>query len=335
VTHLQARPATPFRGLVLPLAAAAALLAGPPVHAQTYNLTVDSSPDLGIIVPDANSTTTFSFASSSGNVSQDGVGAVRRGGGTTRGQVTISCQCNNKIYVAIGSIGSPTGKAGALSAFEVTSAGGNSGNIQNISGTNPLTFTVTPKNKNFDASFYIGADFPIGSSAGAGSFGPATSQFYVYAGSSASPTTGTIITATATTYRGISITGSSMAFGVISKPASGTATVTMGPGSDIVDITGGSSTHSGAANRAAFTVSGEGGMAIAVTVDPSFTMNRTGGGGSFTVTTNNTTLPTLIPGSAGAGGTTSTFHVGGSFDITPGTAAGGYTGSFNVMASYN
>lgn len=327
------------RGLIPTLAIAAALLAAAPVRAQTYTPTINSSPDLGIIVPDANSTTTFSFASSSGNVTQSG-SAVRRTGTTTRAQVTIGCSggsgnaCGDPIAVKIGSIGSPTGKAGALTNFNVSSS---SGTLGTVTGTNPITFTITPQNKNTNASFYIGADFPIGSSNSAGTFGSAQSQFYIYlAHSPTTPTTGTTVTATATTYRGISISGTSMAFGTISKPGSGTTTVTLGPSSDTVALTGGTtSTASGTPQRASYTVSGEGGMAITVTVDPSITMNRTGGGGSFTISINHTTLPTAIPGSAGASGTTATFYVGGAFNITTSTVAGDYTGSFNVVASYN
>lgn len=329
------------RGLIPTLAIAAALLAAAPVCAQTYTPTINSSPDLGIIVPDANSTTTFSFASSSGNVTPSGGSAVRRTGGTTRAQVTIACSggsgnvCGDPIAVKIGSIGSPTGKAGTLTNFNVTLASGNA--LSTPTGTNPISFTITPQNKNSNASFYIGADFPIGSSGSGGAFGSATSQFYIYlAHSPTTPTTGATVTATATTYRGISIGGTSMAFGTVSKPGSGTATVTLGPSSDTVALTGGTtSTASGTPQRASYTVSGEGGMAITVTVDPSITMNRTGGGGSFTINTNHTTLPTVIPGSAGAAGTTATFYVGGAFDITTSTVAGDYTGSFNVMASYN
>jgi len=311
-----------------------------PVLAQTYTVNVTTSPNLGNIVPAATTNTTFSFASSSGTVSQSGT-AVRRTSGTTRAQVSITCSgggasgCAAAINVKIGSIGTPVGKAGSLGNFNVTAT---SGSITGSSGTNPLTFTITPVNKSTDAAFYIGADFPITASNSAGSVGAASSQMYVYvAKSPTTPTTGATVTASATTFRGIAFSGTpTMNFGVVSKPATGTSgTVVLGPSSDTVSTTGGiSTTSSGTIARAAFNLTGESSMAITVTVDPTFTMNRSGGG-SLTVTTNNSGLPTALSGTVTGSQGTASFYVGGSFPITSSTLVGTYSGSFNVTAAYN
>ena len=92
--------------------------------------------------------------------------------------------------------------------------------------------------------------------------------------------------------------------------------------------------------RASYTATGEGGKVIAVTIDPTFDMNRQGTCPSsdpldckLTVTTNNSILGTPILG-AGASGTYF-FLVGGSFPIKSTTASGSYIGTYNVMVAYN
>jgi hypothetical protein len=331
-------------------AAALALtaLASTPALAQTYTPTVTTSPNLGIIVPAKDTTTTFTFTSSAGAVTQSGA-AVRRTGGTTRGLITIGCSgtgqnCNQPINVKLGSIGTPTGKAGSLSAFGVTSL---SGTISASSGTNPISFTIDPVNKDTPASFYFGATFPIKSSLLAdGAVGTANSGFYVYVAKSPTvPTAGTSGNATATTYRPIGVTGTpTMVFGTIARPAFqagggvNTSTVTMNASTGVVTASGGVAQVSGASSKALYNLTGEGGMAITVTLPNPLTMvlvNQTDGSKTLTVTLTSTLpLPTLLSNAPGAEGTQS-FSMGGSFPIDSNTALGLYQGSYDITVAYN
>ncbi|HEX6860304.1 MAG TPA: DUF4402 domain-containing protein [Caulobacteraceae bacterium] len=319
------------------LAAAAALLAlgSAPAWAQTYSPSTTTAADLGIIVPAATTSTNFSFASSTGTVTQSGT-AVRRTAGTTRSQITIGCSgsgstCGSDINVKIGSIGTPTGKAGALSAFDVTSV---SGSITNVTGTNPLSFTIKPANKNTDASFYVGATLPITANNSAGSFGAATSQFYVYvAASPATPTTGITSTVSATTYRGLSMSGSTLNFGKVAKPLTGTTTVTLTPGVSPTRTVSVPSSPSAGWSQATFTITGENSMAISVT--QASTLTLTGPGTAITANLTHTTFPTQVgSGSTGSQGT-ATFYTGGSFTIGTSQTVGSYSGTYNTTVSYN
>ncbi|HYG25853.1 MAG TPA: DUF4402 domain-containing protein [Caulobacteraceae bacterium] len=314
------------------LAGALLGLGGTQGMAQTITPEVVASPDLGVIIPAGTTSTTFSFASATGSVTQTGA-AVRKSAGSTRAQVRLNCSgsgntCANRIAVKVGSIGSPSGKAGALGNFNVTAL---SGTISAASGTNPRSFTIKPINKSTPASFYVGADLPIAASNGAGEAGPATSQLYVY-DAPASPSMGATISAAANIYRGVTITGTALNFGTIVKPSSGSATVTLNPDTNTRSVTGSSAV--GSASRAAFVVTGENSVAITVTQDSVLTLNRTGGG-SILVTLSRSAVPTSIgSGTSGAAGST-TFYTGGTFVVGSATLLGIYTGSYNTRVDYN
>lgn len=317
-------------------AAAAALTLGiAPAWAQTLTVQVDTSPDLGNIIPAATTSTNFSFASSTGTVTQSG-SAVRKTVGTTRAKITIGCtgtgnQCANPIKIKIGSIGSPTGKTAAMSAFNATAI---SGSISASSGTNPLSFTITPANKNTDPSFYVGGTMPITATNSAGTVGAATSQFYVYAHPT-NPTTGATVTTTANTYRPPSVSGTQLNFGRVGKPSTGTTTVTITPSTGTATRTvSGAGGPSTGWSQATFTITGENSLAITVSQDSSLTLS--GPGANITASLTHTTFPTVI----GTGGTTgsqgtSTFYTGGSFTIGTSQTVGTYNGSYNTTVSYN
>lgn len=305
-------------------------------QAQVYTPVIDQSPDLGIIVPAGSTPTTFTFAAASGAVSQAG-GAVRRAVGATRARVTINCtgsgnDCGRDIRVRVGSIGAPTGKAGALAQFTVS---GVSGSISDKQGVNPVDFVINPQNKNTAPVFYVGADFPIEASNGAGASGPATSPFYVYvARAPAEPTTGVLGLASATTYRGLSFEGETqLDFGSVVRPVSGSMTVTVSPSTGVRTIDGGGG-GGGSPRRAAYLLKGEGGLAISISQDTALSLSRTGGGGSIPVALTHTAFPTALSGSSGFEGSAS-FYTGGSFTVTSATPIGEYTGSFSTTVNYN
>lgn len=310
-----------------------------PAAAQTFTPTVLSAPNLGTVVAGPSGTTTFRF-DTNGTVTVVSGAATRASAGAVRGEVEIACAggnvCSGGVSrVRIGSIGTPTGKLRELSNFTV--AIGSGGTITNVTGTNPIDFTLTQTNKSKQPVVYFGADVDVRGMNGSGSPGAATSGFYVYVAPSPTvPTTGVSGNLTANIVRPIAITGSTtMAFGTVVKPKTGNGTVTLDPNTNVRTVTGNGA--AGVPNptpaRASYTVTGEGGQAISITVPETFSMNRTGGGG-ITVTLTTSTLPTLLSASPGTEGTAS-FNVGGNFGISANLAAGDYSGSFAVTAQYN
>ena len=146
-------------------------------------------------------------------------------------------------------------------------------------------------------------------------------------------------TVTAKIIRPISVTkNADLAFGTIVRP-------TVGGGSSVVavdtagsrSVTGGDAVALGTTTAAAaqFTIAGEGGQSISVTVPATFDL---GGPGTVTVTTTNdmsgSAASQLLNGSLGGGGSL-VVKVGGSFTVTDSTATGDYTGTLTVSSSYN
>lgn len=324
------------RAIGLSLGAVLAFAAAPAL-AQTYSPTV-TAPDLGKVAAANSGTTTFTFSSSNGNVSQSG-SATRISSSTVRGLVTIDCSgtsnvCASAETVKIGSTGTPTGKLGSLSNFTITAS---SGSISGQSGTNPVSFTITPVNKNTPAAFYFGADVPVYPNGGTGSPGNAASGFYVYVAKSPTvPTTGTSGNLTAVIDRPIAFSGTTaMEFGTIYNPTSGTSTVTLDPNAatNPVSVTGNAiPVASPTPQRATYNITGEGGQTFSVSLT-ALNLAKSGSP-SIPVTLTTSTLPTALSSTAGNQGT-ATFYVGGHFDITPTTPGGTYTGSYNVTVQYN
>jgi spore coat protein U-like protein len=128
-----------------------------------------------------------------------------------------------------------------------------------------------------------------------------------------------------------------LTFGTIMRPASGSGNVSIDATTGARTVTGNASGVTGGSNatptRAAFTVSGEGGMNITVTVPSSMNMTR-GGLDPITVSLNSTMGGGQLSGSAGSTGTAS-FGVGGQLAISNTTPTGAYSGTFNVTVAYN
>ena len=89
----------------------------------------------------------------------------------------------------------------------------------------------------------------------------------------------------------------------------------------------------GGAVRASYTVTGEGGQAISVSVPPSFTMSGSTGD-PITVTLVTSGLPTSLSAAPGSEGSAS-FYVGGTFTMNAGVSTGDYSGVYSVTAQYN
>jgi hypothetical protein len=329
-----------LRHIIAAAALVVVAIAAAPAAAQTFTASVTTDPNLGNVVAASTGVTTFRFGTN-GSVTTISGSAVRASSGTVRGVVQIACSgtgniCNGAVSrVRIGSIGSTTGKAGALSNFTVAIASG--GSITNVTGTDPVDFTLTQTNKNNQPVVYFGADIPINGNDGGGSVGSATSGYYVYVAPSPTvPSTGVSGNLTAVVSRPISFTGTpSLNFGAIMKPRAGNGSVTLNPSTNIRTVSGNGA--GGVSNptpsRASYTVTGEGGQTISVSVPASFAMTGPGGA-SITVTLITSGLPTALSAAPGTEGSAS-FYVGGSFNMTANTATGDYSGTYNVTAQYN
>lgn len=308
--------------------------------AQTVQSITPSTPDLGNVVSAATGTTIFRIASSSGAVTRVSGTGVRLSTTTTRALVTVACNStackNNALNIRVGSIGSPVGRAAALTNFTITA--GTATITVLPTGTNPVSFTILGLSSGGTATFWVGADFPIQADNSGAATGTASSGFYVYvAVAPSTPTTGsTAGLAVAKVFRPISIAQSTaLAFGKIVRPSSGSGTVSIAAATGVRSLTGtgASGLSSPVPTRATYTVSGEGGQAFSLTVPASFQM--TGPGTPLTVTLSSTasgakTLSSVV-GSAG----TLAFSVGGSFPITSTTVSGAYQGSYAVTVQYN
>ncbi|WP_334161931.1 DUF4402 domain-containing protein [Phenylobacterium sp.] len=130
-----------------------------------------------------------------------------------------------------------------------------------------------------------------------------------------------------------------LSFGTIVRPTSGSGTVTISSADGERTYTGGvallNSGPNAPSGRATYTVTGEGGQSMNVNIPASFSMTRTGGSETITVTlAMSVTNPQLLSGTLGNTGNL-TFGVGGSIPVADSTHSGAYTGTFNVVVAYN
>jgi hypothetical protein len=315
----------------------ALLTAAPQARAQTYGVGAGSAP-FGNVASAASGDTQFTISANGGVTRDSGLGG-RVSIGAAYATVTISCgnqgACNTKtVNVRVGSAGSPTGRAKAISAFNVASG---TGTVSNVSGSNPLTFQLSPIGKNSSKTFKLGMTFQLkGDDSGILTTTSATTSYYVSVAKApqtpdASGPTGSV---TMTPFRSLSLAKiSDLSFGRVVRPLSGSGTVTLNS-NGTKSITAGVWLTTPTALRSMFTATGEGGKALSVSIDPSFTMTRTGGSDTIVVTTNNSVGSAVLSSIAGNSGTYN-FFVGGSFPISSTTPSGAYTGAFNVMVAYN
>ena len=124
-----------------------------------------------------------------------------------------------------------------------------------------------------------------------------------------------------------------LAFGTVIRPATGSGSVTISP-AGVPSVTGVTlAPTSGARNAAAFTVTGEGGQAVSVTVPATFSMTGPASSTLLVTTANTVSSPTLS-NALGASGTLQVL-VGGTVPIEASTTTGAYSGTFTVSAAYN
>jgi hypothetical protein len=130
-----------------------------------------------------------------------------------------------------------------------------------------------------------------------------------------------------------------MTFGTVVRPASGTGSIAVSAAASATRTAadGAVALASTSHSAAKFTIDGEGGQMLTVTIPATFTMNNNTTSGSLTVTTSHdlgTLTSVQLSNALGAAGTKE-FYVGGSIPIAADTASGAYSGTFTVSASYN
>lgn len=323
------------------LALAAALIPGA-ATAATWTVNITGPIDLGQVSAAPSGDTVFHVDSATGAVTVVSGAGRRLTGGGARVQVDVSCRpsrgvdnacTDNNVPMRIGVIGAVTGRARAFTAFNVTM--GTAALVSGPTGTNPLQFTLAPVGNNTVKTFFVGADFPVAGDDSGLASGLSENAFYVYAVDGAGATlAGDADKGKVTVYRSLAVAKTAdLNFGRIQIPSSGSSTVTLKANNGSRTVTGNAVAYATPApTRGAFTISGEGGQQVSLTVPT--TIQLTGPGVlAVTVEHDAQTTPRLS-GNLGAGGTYG-FNVGGSFTITPTTPTGAYSGILTVSVDYN
>ncbi|MFJ6024627.1 DUF4402 domain-containing protein [Brevundimonas sp. NPDC092305] len=145
-------------------------------------------------------------------------------------------------------------------------------------------------------------------------------------------------TGSITVIRPLTITkNGDLKFGSVVRPSTGSGTVVVST-ADARSVTGSVvGLSSGDTPRAAqFTIDGEGGQSVSVTIPATFTMAN--GSESLTVTTSNNLTGSAsaqtLSNALGAAGSLA-FKVGGTVPVSSTTVTGAYSGTFTVSAAYN
>lgn len=332
-------------GIAARLAAIGAVLlaiCAMPSGAQTYAINSVSTTGLGNIAAAVVGNTVFKIDPANGSITRKSGNGARVSSAPSRSLVTISCggqsSCDTDLpKITISQTGTPSNRASALTLFTLSTTGATA-TIGTAPGTgNTITATLGSIGKNATKTIYVGMDATYqGDNSGASS-GSAIASFLVQVttnkGGGAVASSGQV---SATVFRTLTITnGSNLSFGRVSRPRSGSGTVSLTAGASTVAVTGAgvAAIASVAPTSATLTASGEGGQALSISVPSTFTMSN--GSNSLTVTTNaiNSGAQTLS-GTVGSAGT-KTVTVGGSFPLATTTALGAYSGSFAVTFQYN
>jgi hypothetical protein len=317
---------------------------GPPASAQQYSVNSITTTDLGNIASAPTGGSIFQADPATGTVTRTSGSAVRLTAGSARSLVTVGCVgallCPlTTVAIAITQTGTPTNRAGALQNFTVSTSGATASYaLLGSPGTgNSINFTINAVPHNGTRTFWVGFDFPLSGDNGGSNSGISTANFAVTASTILGTQGGTLAgTATANVFRALSLTNqANLAFGRISRPRTGSGTVSLAATTGVVTTTGNGVVKLGSpvSSAAAFVASGEGGQSFSVSVPATF--NLTNGANTIPVTlTPNVSGNQTLSGSLGSAGTLN-IVVGGNFGLTSTTALGAYTGSFAVTVAYN
>lgn len=310
--------------------------------AATWTVNITGPIELGAVAAAPSGDTVFRVDATSGAVIMVSGAGRRLSAGGARVQVNVSCRpsrgadnaCTaSNVPIRIGVIGGVTGRARAFSAFNVNM--GTASLISGPSGSNPLEFTLAPVGNNTDKTFFVGADFPVAGDDSGLPSGLGVNAFYAYAVDPSGQTlAGDADQGKVTVYRSLALARTAdLNFGRIQIPTSGSSTIVLNPGTGARTVTGNAVAYATPAPaRGGFTISGEGGQQVSLTVPSTIQMT---GPGTLTVNVTHDALATpRLSGALGAAGIYD-FHVGGSFTITPTTPVGAYSGVLTVSVDYN
>lgn len=324
-------------GLLTAFCIAAATMA----HAADVTVPTITTMDIGNVISAPSGVTVFRVAPTGGVGVISGQG-IRTSTGSVLSLVTLQCDSsdsckNNNVKVRVGSIPVTVGRAGPLSNFTMAM---NTGSLVagTLTGTNPIDFTVRSLGKNGTASFYVGADFPIGGNDSAGASGVAGTSYYVYVSFSGAPSQGsTGGTAAALVTRALGLTGTgALNFGWIVRPPVGGATGNVAIDSDNDGLAGRHLSGLFAFNtpipsRVVMTATGDPGRSICISIPHSIPVTLSGASDTLTVTMSSNAGSTETLNSSGS----YSFGIGGSINVSPTTPTGLYTGTFTVSVAYN
>jgi hypothetical protein len=124
-----------------------------------------------------------------------------------------------------------------------------------------------------------------------------------------------------------------LVFGRVVQPRTGTGTVAIANTSNTVTAAAGAVALAGiTTSRAVFTVDGEGGQVVTVTIPSTF--NLTKGSDSITVNLDPDVGSTVTLSNALAAAGSAAINVGGGFNLPSTQASGAYTGTFDVTVAY-
>ncbi|MFC3711053.1 DUF4402 domain-containing protein [Sphingoaurantiacus capsulatus] len=335
----------PWRRRFHAAAFASALITGAPTFAQTIAIQTISAntPALGNVAAAAMGNTLFQVAASTGAITKISGNGVRTTTGNSRAQVTIRCtgtaaECNAaSIRVRVAATGSPTGRLATLTNFNVASGTATISSVP--TPANILNFVIDPIPRNTNRTFWVGADMAVqGDNSGIAS-GAATAPFNVRV--SVNPATpvspGTNGTAIATVRRAASIAKiADIDYGTVVRPTSGNSNVALNASTGVRTVGGnGAGVPSPAPRRAEFTISGEGGRTLSVTLPSNYVLTHSNGTNTITANLSRSPTGTLtLSGTQGSAGSIGLF-VGSSFTMPAAVVPGVYSGTFNLTVQYN
>lgn len=312
--------------------------------AQAVGVTAPGNiPNIGNVTAAVSGITEFRISSGGAVSVVPGGTGTRQTAGNVTNTITLTCSgggnsnnpCNStNVTVRVTPTTTQTGRAAAINDLQVAMGTA----IQVVAPSKVgevVSFTVGPIGRNSSKTFRLGLDLPI--SGGFGLSGAASSSYKVEAGFAPNFTAVANGAAIATTRNGTSVvTDTGLTFGAILplNGQTGTVTIDAATGNRTSSNPSGVLLRSGiSASRAQYTINGEGGQLLSVSVPSSFTL--TGPGTPITVTTTKTIGGSVTLSNATGSNGTAIVGVGGSFSVTGPMAAGEYTGNFSVVFSWN
>lgn len=321
------------------LAALMLVVAGGAARAQTYSVDTITDANFGDVVSAPSGQTVFRSSATSGAVTLISGSGVRLSSTAANAVVTISCSntsaCNStNVQVQLSLAGTPSGRLNYITAISL--ANGTASITSAFSAGSYIVINLAPIPRSSARTFLIGFDLPVDGNDSADPTGNAVSSYLITAqralGGGADSLVGNIL---AKVIRPISIAKTQdLQFGSVTRPSSGSGTLTLTPGG-VASVTGTNVRRfpSPAATPAQFTVAGEGGQAVTVSVPTSVTLS--GSSGSVTASLTNTGGGAqVLSGAAGSAGSVQV-NVGGTVPLSGSSALGTFTGTVTVTVQYN